>query len=192
MGWLFRGAHSESQGVGMIFRATGIQGVTAIELERIEDERGFFARSFCTEQFRAYGLATRFEQGNISYNRKRGTLRGMHFQAEPKPETKVVRCTRGAIFDVAVDLRRDSATFCNWVGYELTSKNYRTLYIPPGCAHGFITLVDGTEVAYLMGAAYDPQLVKGVRWDDPAFGIEWPLKPVLISQRDADYEDFVV
>jgi dTDP-4-dehydrorhamnose 3,5-epimerase len=164
--------------------------VVVIELEKLGDERGFFARSFCTEVFAAHGLPGRFPQANISFNKDKGTLRGMHYQAEPRPEPKVVRCTRGAIFDVAVDLRPDSPGYRRWTGHELTADNHRALYVPPGCAHGFLTLADDCEVHYLMGEAYHPDLARGVRWNDPAFAIDWPLEPAVISPRDAGYSDF--
>ena len=175
----------------MIFAETEVPGVLAVELEKLGDERGFFARSFCAEEFARHGLAAAFVQVNISFNRRRGTLRGLHYQAEPKPEPKLVRCTRGAIFDVAVDLRPGTATYCRWTARELSAGNHRALYVPAGCAHGFITLEDDSEVCYLMGAAYDPELARGVRWNDPAFAIAWPLQPSVISARDAGYADFV-
>jgi dTDP-4-dehydrorhamnose 3,5-epimerase len=153
----------------VIFERTDIPGVTTVELERLGDERGFFARSYCAEEFSVHGLTASFVQANISFNRHCGTLRGMHYQAEPVPEPKLVRCTRGAVFDVAVDLRRESPTFCRWVGVELNQENRRALYVPPGCAHGFITLEEDAEVSYLMGAPYLPELARGVRWNDPAF-----------------------
>jgi dTDP-4-dehydrorhamnose 3,5-epimerase len=174
----------------VIFADTEISGVVVVDLERIEDDRGFFARSFCAEAFADRGLCAGFVQANISFNRQRGTLRGMHYQAEPEPEPKLVRCTRGAIYDVAVDLRTDSPTRCRWVGRELTADNHRALFIPAGCAHGFVSLVDNTEVFYLMGAVYDPALARGVRWNDPAFAIVWPMEPTTLSERDASYPDF--
>lgn len=174
----------------MIFEDTEIPGVAVVDLERITDDRGFFARGFCAREFAERGLCESFVQANISFNRHRGTLRGMHYQAEPKPEPKLVRCTRGAIYDVAVDLRPDSPTLYRWAGRELTADNYRALFIPAGCAHGFVSLTDDTEVFYLMGAAYDPALARGVRWNDPAFAIVWPLQPTTLSERDASYPDF--
>jgi dTDP-4-dehydrorhamnose 3,5-epimerase len=174
----------------VIFERTDIPGVTTVELERLGDERGFFARSYCAEEFSVHGLTASFVQANISFNRHCGTLRGMHYQAEPVPEPKLVRCTRGAVFDVAVDLRRESPTFCRWVGVELNQENRRALYVPPGCAHGFITLEEDAEVSYLMGAPYLPELARGVRWNDPAFDIRWPRQPNVLSERDARYPDF--
>lgn len=174
----------------MIFTETDIPGVAVVELERLDDARGFFARSFCAEEFAAHGLESAFVQANVSYNARRGTLRGLHYQAEPRPEAKLVRCTRGAIFDVAIDLRADSARYRRWVGRELTAENRRALHIPAGCAHGLLTLEDDTEVMYLMGAAYDPALARGVRWNDPVFAIDWPFAPTFVSERDAAYPDF--
>ena len=173
----------------MIFRETEIPGVVVVELDETVDERGIFARSFCTREFAEHGIAMQIAQCNVSFNRKRGTLRGLHYQAEPKSESKLVRCTRGAIFDVAVDLRPESPTYCRWVGVELDAEARRGLYIPPGCAHGFQTLCDEAEIYYLMGAAHDPALARGVRWDDPAFGIAWPMQPTAMSERDAGFPD---
>jgi dTDP-4-dehydrorhamnose 3,5-epimerase len=175
----------------VIFTETEISGVVVVDLEKISDDRGFFARSFCEDEFAARGLARGLVEANVSFNRKRGTLRGMHYQAEPKPEPKLVRCTRGAIFDVAVDLRPASPSFRCWLGRELTGDSHRALYVPPGCAHGFVALEDDSEVFYQMGAAYDPTLARGVRWNDPAFAIGWPIEPTTISVRDAGYPDFV-
>ena len=174
----------------MNFTATKIPGVTVVESAPIADDRGSFARSFCGAEFEAAGLALTVAQANLSRNRRRGTLRGMHYQAEPKPEPKLVSCIRGGIFDVAVDLRPDSPAYCGWAGVELTESNGRALFIPPGCAHGFLTLTDDSLVSYLMGEFYDPALARGVRWNDPAFGIEWPGQPVAMSERDAGWPDF--
>lgn len=174
----------------MKFSATDIPGVMVVEVEPIEDQRGFFARAFCAEEFAAQGLAFDFVQANIAFNKTRGTLRGLHYQASPAPEPKLVRCTRGAVFDVAVDLRPDSPGYCRWSGHRLSAANRRALYIPEGCAHGLLTLEDETEVSYLMGAAYDPASARGVRWNDSAFAIEWPSAPLAISERDAAFADF--
>ncbi len=174
----------------MIFTETEIPGVYLVELEKIGDERGFFARSFCAEEFARRGLHSQFPQANISFNEARGTLRGLHYQADPKPEPKLVRCTRGSIYDVAVDLRPDSPANLRWVGRVLSSESHAALYVPPGCAHGFVTLEDDSEVSYLMGETYHPDLARGVRWNDEAFAIEWPLEPAVISERDAGYADF--
>lgn len=176
----------------MKFTATDIEGVCILETEPVADDRGDFARSYCVEEFRMAGINFTPIQTNISRNTARGTLRGMHFQANPSPDPKIVRCTRGRIFDVAVDLRPQSKTFCRWVSTELTPDRQNALYIPAGCAHGFITLEADSDVHYLMGAGYVAELGRGVRWNDPAFGIEWPIPPLAISPRDAGYPDFVV
>jgi dTDP-4-dehydrorhamnose 3,5-epimerase len=174
----------------MRFTPTDLQGLVAVELERFEDERGSFARAFCSHEFGLAGLPTVFPQCNISVNLRRGTLRGLHWQEEPYPEGKLVRCTRGAIWDVAVDLRRESSTFRCWFGVELTAANGCALYIPPGFAHGFQTLEDSSEVFYQMSNTYQPSLARGARWDDPAFGIAWPLPDPILSPRDAAYPAF--
>jgi len=176
----------------MIFRSTGIDGVWAMDVERFEDERGFFARTWDTAEFAAHGLSDRLVQCSISYNRVKGTLRGLHFQAPPNEEAKLVRCTAGSIFDVAVDLRASSETFCKWFGMELSAENRAALYVPEGCAHGFLTLTDDAEVAYQISEFWAPEAGRGVRWDDSAFGIEWPGNVVAINERDASYPDFVV
>jgi dTDP-4-dehydrorhamnose 3,5-epimerase len=168
----------------MIFVPTALDGVWQIEPERHSDPRGHFARSFCAEEFAAHGLPATFVQCNISYNALRGTLRGLHWQADPHPEGKLVRCTRGAIFDVAVDLRPGSPTLHRWAAAELTADNGRALYVPPGFAHGFQTLADATEVFYQMTEPYHADLARGARWNDPAFGITWPLADPLVSKRD--------
>jgi len=171
----------------VIFTETELTGAYVIDLEPIEDERGFFARSFCAEQFAARGLAHALPQASISYNRYRATLRGLHFQAAPHAEEKLVRCTAGAVFDVIVDLREDSPTRHRWVGLELSAQNRRALYVPQSFAHGFITLADSTELLYMMSVPYARGFERGVRWNDPAFRIEWPLEPVHIAARDATY-----
>lgn len=170
--------------------ATEIDGAFAVATAPIADERGDFARSFCVEAFRDAGIDFTVAQANISRNHRRGTLRGMHFQADPVPDPKLVRCARGRIFDVAVDLRPHSRTFCRWTGAELDAGTQNALFVPPGCAHGFLTLEDDCEVEYLMGAPYVADLARGVRWDDPAFAIAWPHAPALMSDRDASYPDF--
>lgn len=175
----------------MKFTETPISGAFAIELEPISDERGHFARSFDREAFAAHSLDPVVAQCNVSFNNRAGTLRGMHFQREPHGEAKLVRCTRGAIYDVIIDLREDSPTFCQWYAIELTADNNQMLYIPVGVAHGFQTLADNSEVFYQMAAAYVPSHADGVRWDDPAFGIEWPdANNRVISDRDRSYPDF--
>jgi dTDP-4-dehydrorhamnose 3,5-epimerase len=169
---------------------TGLAGLCLIEVEKRDDERGYFARTFCAQEFAAAGLVTSFPQCNTSFNRKRGTLRGLHFQADPFPEAKLVRCTRGTIFDVAVDLRPESPTRCQWFATILSADNANMLYVPAGFAHGFQTQEDATEVFYQMGESYRSDLARGVRWNDPAFAIKWPLAGPTLSPRDATYPDF--
>jgi dTDP-4-dehydrorhamnose 3,5-epimerase len=171
----------------MRFYQTSLPGVFIIEPERFEDERGFLACSWSLEEFAANGLNPHLAQCNITYNKLRGTLRGMHFQAKPHEQAKLVRCTRGAIYDVAVDLRIDSPTRYQWVGFELTAENHRMLYVPEGCAHGYQTLVDDSESFYQMSESYHPESAGGVRWNDPALGIEWPLPVSVVIARDASY-----
>lgn len=171
----------------MKFTETKLGGAYLIEPKRLEDERGFFARSFCQNEFKAHGLNPRVVQCNISYNKHKGTLRGMHYQVAPMAEAKLVRCTRGAIYDVIIDLRPESPTYCQWAPVELTADNRRMLYIPEGFAHGFQTLEDDTEVFYQVSEFYTPDCERGVRWDDPVFGIEWPETPTLISKKDKNY-----
>ena len=171
----------------MIFKETKLKGAFVIELERIEDERGFFARTFCQKEFEVNGLNPHLVQCSISFNKKKGTLRGMHYQTVPHEETKLVRCTRGAIYDVMLDLRPTSPTFKQWVSAELTGENRRMVYIPEGVAHGFQTLQDETEVFYQMSEFFHPECARGVRWDDLQFGIEWPSAERIISERDRAY-----
>jgi dTDP-4-dehydrorhamnose 3,5-epimerase len=161
-----------------------------IELARQADQRGFFARSWCRQEFDTHGLTTQLAQCSLSFNIRKGTLRGMHYQTEPHAEDKLVRCTRGAVYDVVLDLRPHSPTFRQWAAFKLTADNYRMLYIPKGLAHGFQTLADTTEVFYQMSEPYHPQSACGVRWNDPAFQIHWPLPDPILSQRDAGYPDF--
>lgn len=168
----------------MKFIPAGLDGASVIELEKLEDERGYFARTWCRQEFAAHGLETNIVQTNTSYNRSAGTLRGMHYQLAPHEETKLVRCTRGALYDVIVDLRPRSSQYKQWIGVELNADNGRMLYIPAGFAHGFITLTDDTEIAYMMSAVYVPDAARGFRWDDPGIGIEWPAKAVVMSDRD--------
>lgn len=175
----------------MRFVPTELPGVYVIEPQPHVDERGFFARTWCRDAFAAAGLHADWVQCNVSYNRRAGTLRGMHWQAPPHEEVKLVRCTAGAAYDVVLDLRPDSPTFKRWVAVELTATNRRAVYVPAGCAHGFQTLVDDTELFYQMGARYHPESARGVRWDDPAFGIVWPpCAQRVISARDRSYPDF--
>jgi dTDP-4-dehydrorhamnose 3,5-epimerase len=175
------------------FHETPVAGALVVESERIEDERGYFARTFSSEEFAARGLDVRVDQCSTSFNLKAGTLRGLHYQAAPHGEAKLVRCTRGAIYDVALDLRSDSPTHLRWFGVELSADNGRALFVPDGCAHGFQALVDATEVLYQISTPYVPAAARGVRWDDPAFEIEWPPAPPegrTMSVRDATYPDF--
>jgi dTDP-4-dehydrorhamnose 3,5-epimerase len=174
----------------VILTATEIPGAVLVDVERHEDERGFFARTWCTREFAAAGLPAGLVQSSISWNPRRHTLRGMHWQAAPHAETKLVRCTRGAILDVIVDVRPGSPTWLRNVAVELTADNRRALLIPAGAAHGFLTLEAETEVLYQMDAFHAPEAARGARWDDPALGIRWPAPPVVISARDRAYPDF--
>ena len=175
----------------MRFTPTSIDGVVIVDADVFADDRGAFIRTWMPEEFQAHGLDTRIAQCSMAFNKKRGTIRGLHYQESPFQEVKVVRAVAGAIFDVAVDLRRDSPTFCQWIGVELTSHNRRSLYIAPGLAHGYQTLTDDAEVFYLVSAPYSPPHQRGVRWNDAAFGIKWPLgTPSIIHERDATYRDF--
>jgi dTDP-4-dehydrorhamnose 3,5-epimerase len=156
------------------------------------DDRGFFARTFCEREFADHGLPVHYPQGNVSYNLKKGTLRGMHFQRPPKPEVKVVRCVRGAVYDVILDLRPESPAYLRWESFELSAENRDALYIPEGCAHGFQTITDDVELHYQMGAVYAPEYNDGFRWNDPAFGIVWPDDSPILSDKDRGYPDFQV
>jgi len=169
----------------MIFRETPLAGVLVVEPEPRRDERGFFARTWCREEFAARGLNPHVEQCNTSFNRDRGTLRGLHFQADPYGEAKLVRCVRGGAWDVVVDLRPRSATRHRWTAVEITAENRTAVYVPEGCAHGFQTLTDETEILYQMSAAYRPEAARGIRWDDPALAIAWPVAEAIVSPRDA-------
>lgn len=174
----------------MIFTPTALAGAYLIEPELREDERGFFARTWCRREFEAQGLNPCVAQCNISFNRRRGTLRGMHYQAAPYAEAKLVRCTAGSLFDVIIDLRPDSPTYTHHVGAVLTASNHTMLYVPEGFAHGFQTLEDNTEVSYQVSEFYAPDHGRGVRWDDPVFGIAWPQDERTIIDRDRTYPDF--
>ena len=171
----------------MRITGTAIPGVAVLELELREDERGFFARTFCREEFLAAGLEPLVEQCNLSFNHRAGTLRGMHYQVHPAPEAKLVRCTRGAIVDQVVDMREGSPTYLQHVSVELTADNRRALYVPPFFAHGYQTLVDGTEVVYQVSGAYVPGTERGLRYDDPALGLTWPLPVTAVSPKDAQW-----
>lgn len=174
----------------MKFIPTDFAGAYVIEPERMEDDRGFFARTFCRDEFAAHGLRPAFVQCNVSFNVRKGTLRGMHFQEKPHEEAKLVRCTRGAIYDVIVDIRRDSPTFKRWAAFELSAENRRMLYIPEGFAHGFQTLEENCEVFYQMSEMYRPESARGIRWNDPTLAIRWRLASPIVSARDAAYPDF--
>jgi dTDP-4-dehydrorhamnose 3,5-epimerase len=171
----------------VILRETTVPGVHVVETEPVEDERGFFARVFAAADFEERGLVAAVAECSISFNRARLTLRGLHYQHAPHEEAKLVRCTRGAVYDVALDLRRDSPTYLRWEAVELSSENRLALYVPPGCAHGFLTLEDGCELLYQISQRYEPASAAGVRWDDPSVGIEWPASPAVISERDASF-----
>ena len=176
----------------MRFAETPIPGAYLVVQERLEDERGYFARTFCQNEFRSLGLPVEIIQSNTSFNRRKGTLRGMHFQTGAAAESKLVRCTKGVIYDAIVDLRPDSPAYLKWYARELTDDNGEMLFIPRGVAHGFQTLAPDCEVAYQMFDAFDPERASGVRWDDPAFGITWPEDPArTISAKDRSYADFV-
>jgi dTDP-4-dehydrorhamnose 3,5-epimerase len=174
----------------MTFHETKLQGVFEIRIEPLRDERGFFARSWCQTEFKAHGLNPALVQCNLSFNGRKGTLRGMHYQLAPYAEAKLIRCTRGAIYDVIVDLRRESPTFKQWVSVVLTAEKRNMAYVPEDCAHGFLTLEDDTEVLYQMSQFFSAESARGVRWDDPAFQIAWPPEIAVISERDKNYPDF--
>lgn len=174
----------------MIFHEVELPGVFEIRLEPRSDERGFFARTWCQKEFEAHGLNSRLVQCSLSFNARKGTLRGMHYQVAPYAEIKLVRCTKGAIYDVVLDLRPQSPTFKNWIAVVLTAENRNTVYVPEGCAHGFLTLEDETEVLYQMSEFYNTESARGVRWDDPAFQIKWPQRVQVISQLDRTYANF--
>lgn len=175
----------------MKFTSTALLGVVLIEIEPIHDGRGHFARTWCLEEFKRFGLTTDIAQCSISHNLRAGTLRGMHYQLAPYEESKLVRCTRGSIYDVVVDLRPSSPTFLTWCAWELTANNGKMVFVPPGLAHGFQTLEDFTDVSYQISVPYKPASARGVRWDDPAFAIKWPLPNPILSDRDMSFPDFV-
>jgi dTDP-4-dehydrorhamnose 3,5-epimerase len=174
----------------MRFQPTNLADAYLIDLEKMEDERGFFARAWCVQEFAAHGLDTNLVQCNLSFNKQRGTLRGMHYQMAPFAETKVVRCIRGALYDVIIDLRPTSPTYLQWLGVTLSAENRAMLYVPQGFAHGFQTLVDDTEVFYQMSTFYAPDSARGLRWNDPHFKIEWPLPTTVMSAKDLSYPDY--
>lgn len=182
---------AESTRSKMIFHETKLAGVFEVRLDPRSDERGFFARSWCEQEFASHGLNPKLVQCNVSFNVRKGTLRGIHYQDQPHQEAKLVRCTQGAIYDVAVDLRPQSATFKQWFAAVLSAENRHMLYIPDGCAHGFLTLTDNAEVFYQMSEFYHPDSARGVRFDDPAFQVVWPERIEVISERDRTYPNFV-
>jgi dTDP-4-dehydrorhamnose 3,5-epimerase len=175
----------------MIFVGMAIAGAYLLEMDRREDPRGFFARAFCRDTFARQGLSPEWAQANIGFSCRRGTLRGLHYQIEPRREVKMVRCVAGAIFDVLVDLRPASASFGQWLGVQLEAGDGRLLYVPEGCAHGYLTLADDTEVNYWVSQPYAPECERGVRWDDPSFAIDWPeVGPLIVSEKDRSWPDF--
>ena len=174
----------------MKFIETKLPGAFVIEPEKKEDKRGFFTRTWCKNELGNHGLKAEIAQVNINFNKQRGTLRGMHYQAAPYGECKIIKCTRGAVFDVVIDLRKDSPTYLDWIGVELTGDNFRMLYVPENFSHGFITLEDQTEICYMVTQFYTPEAERGIRWDDPSFNIKWPLHPQVISDKDSSYPDF--
>jgi len=191
MGWSLRCTHSTSDDLPVIFAPTELNGAYTLDPERRVDDRGYFARMWCRREFEQAGLNTSLAQSSVSFSPRRNTLRGMHWQAAPHGEVKIVRCTRGAIWDVIIDLRPESPTYMRHLGVELSADSGRALYIPEGMAHGFVTLVDGSEVFYQMSAFHEPAAARGVRWNDPAFGIEWPVSTPILHPRDASYPDFI-
>ncbi len=174
----------------MIFTETELKGAYIIEIKKLEDERGFFGRSFCRREMEEHGLSADIVQANTSVSLKKGTLRGMHFQVEPYQEAKLIRCVRGSIYDVIIDLRPESPTFKRWFGVELRADNYKMLYVPERFAHGFITITDNVEVCYNVTAFYIPGAERGIRWNDRAFNIEWPFEPLVISDKDRVHPNF--
>jgi len=191
MEWKISSSYSPSEGVFVIFKETALPGAFTIELERRADERGFFARTWCQREFAEHQLNAALVQCSISFNKHKGTLRGIHYQTPPFEEAKLVRCTSGAIYDVIVDLRQHSPAFKQSFGINLTAHNHTMLYIPEGIAHGFLTLGDNTEVFYQMSEVYCPTHCAGIRWNDPLFGVQWPFEPSIMSERDRNYSDFI-
>ena len=175
----------------MKFTETKLKGAFIVEIEKLTDDRGFFARAWCRKEFEAHGLTSAVVQANVSFNRKRGTLRGMHYQIAPFQESKLIRCTRGAIYDVIIDLRPESPTYKEWIGVELTADNYTLFFVPEDFSHGFITLMDDTEITYQVSQFYTPGSEKGIRFNDPIFNIQWPLEVSVISDKDSNWSDFV-
>lgn len=176
----------------MIFTETPIAGAYIVDIEPSRDERGFFARTYCEREFGAHGLVSHFAQCSVSRNAGRGIVRGLHYQVEPHGETKLVRCSHGAVYDVIADLRRDSPSFLRWAAFELSGENSRSIYIPPLVAHGYQALTDGAELFYQISTPYHPESVRGVRWNDPRLGVKWPIEPPILSARDASYPDLAL
>jgi dTDP-4-dehydrorhamnose 3,5-epimerase len=174
----------------MIFTETKLKGAFIIDVKRLEDERGFFGRAWCKREFEQHGLNSNAVQANVSYNKVKGTLRGMHFQVAPYAEAKIIRCTSGALYDVIIDIRPESPTYKQWIGVELTEESMRMLYVPEGFAHGFVTLKDHTSAHYLVTQYYTPGSESGIRYDDPEFDIAWPIKPTVVSEKDRAIPDF--
>ncbi len=174
----------------MKFTETKLAGAYIIDLNKLEDDRGFFARTFCTQELEDHNLISNVEQANMSWNEKSGTMRGMHYQVDPYQETKLVRCVRGALYDVIIDLRADSKTYGEWVGLELTADNHRALFVPRDFAHGFVTLEDNTDAFYMVSQSYVPNAESGIRWNDPKFAIDWPIQPTIVSEKDANWDDY--
>ena len=176
----------------MIFQETVLKGSFIIDTESYEDERGSFARTYCQKEFQAQGIVDGMVQANMSTNKAKGTLRGLHYQIDPYQEGKLVRCIKGALYDVIVDLRPDSPTYGQWIGVELTEENQRSLFVPKDFAHGFVTLVAETTAFYLTSEFYSPGAESGIRWNDPGLGIEWPITPQSLSDKDSNWEDFIL
>ena len=174
----------------MIFTETKLAGAFILELEKRGDHRGFFARTFCAKEFEEHGLRTSFVQANMSKSLEKHTLRGMHYQVDGAEEAKLIRCTKGRILDVIIDIRPDSQTYCEHIAVELTAENFKQLYVPEGFAHGFLTLEEDIEVTYLVSEFYAPGKEKGIRWNDPLFGIDWPIDSPILSEKDAKHSDF--
>ena len=176
----------------MIFTELELKGAFLVEVKKLEDDRGFFGRAWCSNEFKEHGLVPNFVQLNTSFSKKKGTIRGMHFQVDPYQEAKFIRCTRGSIYDVIIDLRPGSPTFMKWVGNELTADNYRMVYVPGNFAHGFVTLEDNSEVYYPVSEFYTPGAERGLRYNDPAFNIQWPVEVTMVSAKDMAHADFTI
>ena len=174
----------------MIFTETPLKGAFVLEVNKLKDERGFFGRTYCQHELEQHGLTNNIAQANVSFNPKKGTMRGMHYQVDPYQETKLVRCTRGALYDVIIDLRPNSSTYKQWFGIELTQDNYTMLFVPEDFAHGFVTLEDNTEAIYQVSEFYTPGAEQGIRWNDPGIAIDWPIEPGVVSEKDASWPDF--